>query len=203
MVTEEERKKALADARAVAMAKLQGMRLDMSENEQALFLAIEQELGLTREECIKRLQLHKKQEFDRIVDEEYKRNISTIDRKEKWTRKWMSESFKALEEVMVPVSVGSEQKILGWDFRFRDEKTGAKSPTIRELFQYLCGELPNPLVLRDRGKFVQEAATRYDRKVFEHMFDRKEVDGDRWKDEGTRYYSVKFMLRRLAVQPKT
>ena len=170
MVTDQERKRLLADARRVVTAKLQGVRSDMSEYEQALFRVIEQELDLDREECMKRLRMQKEQEFARMVDEEFKRNLYVLTKKQKVT----NESFKAFEAAMIPVNV-TDQKIFGWDFRFKDEVTGAISLTIREIIPQTCTELPDPLVLIDRRRFVQEVSSKYDGRIFEHEFDRKDV----------------------------
>ncbi len=194
MVTDEERKKALADARDTVTARLKDMQSDMSENEEALFLVIEQELNLNREQCMKRLRMHKEEEFARMVDEEYKRNLDALEKRLKWT----VESFKAFEKAMIPVDATNEQTILGWEFRFKDEMTGVESPTIREIFRFICTGLPDPLVLTYPKRFVQEVSSKYDRKIFEQEFDRKDLGWEEGKDDSARYYRVKFMLRQRA-----
>ena len=190
MVTDEERKRALEDARAAATAKLQGKYSDMSENEQALFFAIEQVLGLDRETCIRDLRMHKEKEFALMVNDECKRNLDALKEKQKWT----TESFKALESAMVPVDTIS-QAVFRWDFSFKDEITGMQSSTIREIFRSACTELADPLVLVDRKKFIREASSQHDREIVEGNFDRKEVGWSGPEDDNARYFTVKFMLR--------
>jgi len=190
MVTDEERKKALEDARAAATAKLQGRYSDMSENEQALFFAIEQGLGLDKETCIRDLRKHKEKEFARMAEDEYNRNLDALKEKQKWT----TESFKALETAMVPVDA-TRQKIFSWDFRFKDEITGVQCSTIREIFRSTCTELADPLVIVDRKRFIREVSNKHDREIVEGKFDRKEIGWSGPEDDNARYLVVKFMLR--------
>ncbi len=198
MVNEEQRKKLLEEAREAVTAKLQRSRSDISEVEQALFLVIEQELGLNRETVMNRLKMRKQEEFNRLVDEEYKRRLDGIEKKREWT----TESFKAFEAVMMPVDP-SDEKPLGWDYRFADELAGAKSATIREIFRYNYSSLADPQVLSDPNNWLQGVADKFDGKIVEHVFDRKEIDGTQWNDESTRYYKVSFKLRKRIALPKT
>lgn len=186
----EEVTKAHIEARAAAKAKMQRMQSSLSENEQAIFLAIEKHLGIDKETCIKNLRMHKKQEFERLFKEEYMRNLDALRNEPKW----ITESFKALEHAVTPVDATKAQYVLGWDFRFKDEITGSKTPPIREIFRPKCA-LPDVLLLTDRQQFIQEVRSRYNGKIFEHEFDRKQAGWEPAKDGGTRYLIVKFMLR--------
>ena len=187
----EEVRKAHIEARTAANAKILRMRSDLSENEQALFLAIEKHLGLDRETCINDLRMHSRQEFDRLVNEEYRRNLDALRNKPKW----ITESIKALEIAVIPVNATDPQNILGWGFRFKDEITRSKTPPIREIFRRTDFELPDALLLTRRQQFIQEVRSRYDRKIFEHKFDRKQAGWEQEKHGGARYFTVKFMLR--------
>ena len=194
IVTDKERRKALEDARDAVTARLKSTQSDMSENEEALFLVIEQYLNLDREKCMNRLRMKKEEEFAQMVDEEYKRNLNVLKKRQKWT----AEYFKAFEKVIMPVDVTNEQTIFGWEFRFKDEVTGVKSPTIREIFRFTCTDLPDPLVLTNPKRFIQEVSSKYDRRIFEHEFDRKDLGWEEGKDSSERYYKLKFMLRQRA-----
>ena len=187
----DEVRKARVRARAAATAKIQEMHSGLSENEQALFLAIEQHLGLDKETCIGNLRIHNRKELDRLISEEYARNLETLRK----NPKWIEESFKTFETAVIPVKPANEQKILGWGFRFKDEVTGSKSPPIREIVRQKPIELPDVLLLTHRNRFIEEVRNRYDGKVFEHVFDRMQVGWAPGKHGFERYFAVKFMLR--------
>jgi len=189
--TIEEVRKAHIEARAAAASKIQGMWSGLSENEQALFLAIEQHLGLDRETCMNNLRTFRRQEFNRLVDEGYRLNLDALRR----NQKWIVESFKAFETAVIPVKDTDEQNILGWTYRFKDEITGSKSPTIREIIRHKNIELPDLLLLTRRNQFIEEIRNRYDRKIVAHEFDRVQAGWKPEKNGGSRYFSVKFMLR--------
>ncbi|HTY75000.1 MAG TPA: hypothetical protein VMD05_05480 [Candidatus Nanoarchaeia archaeon] len=191
MVSEDMRKKALEDARATVAARLQARHSDMSENEQALFLVIEQHLGLNRQKCMELLRAHKQREFDRLVVEEYNRNLAML----KDGKGRPTDYFKMLENIVVPVKVTDEQKILGWGFRFKDEVTGSKSPPIREIFRQKNAAASKTVSINDRERFIQEVRSEYDGKIFEHHFDRMQVGWEPGKKGTERFFTVKFMLR--------
>jgi len=191
MVSDDVRKKALDDARTAVAARLQARHSDMSENEQALFLVIEQHLGLNRQKCMELLRTHKQQEFDRLVVEEYNRNLAML----KSGKVGPTDYFKTLENIIVPVKVSNEQAILGWGFRFKDEVTGSKSPPIREIFRSKNAATPKTVSIDDRERFIQEVRSEYDGKIFDHKFDRMQVGWEPGKKGTERFFTVKFMLR--------